>query len=177
MTGTLGPRIPHKAEVLKYWIHVPMISGSTSSRWSPDPRPDDLRIHIIPMIPGSTSRWALDPRPELWGPAPHIGPSIGDDDPKRVGVQRCSQTHMIAVVVAAAAAASAVSSQSLSVILFVWGLCDCRSLELNAKLIATKKTSKKNLDVLLNKSRRRRRRRRSLELLLVQAIWILINNG
>jgi hypothetical protein len=42
-----------------------------------------------------------------------------------------------------------------------------------------KKTSKKNLDVLLNKSRRRRRRRRrrSLELLLVQGIWILINNG
>jgi hypothetical protein len=88
---------------------------------------------------------------------------------------------MIAVVVAAAAAASAVSSQSLSEILLVWGLCDGRSLELNAKLIATKKTSKKILDVLLNKSRRRRRgrrrRRRSLELLLVQGIWILINNG
>jgi hypothetical protein len=30
MTGTLGPRIPHKAEVLKYWILVLMISGSTS---------------------------------------------------------------------------------------------------------------------------------------------------
>jgi hypothetical protein len=50
---------------------------------------------------------------------------------------------MIAVVFAAAAAASAVSSQSLSVILFVWGLCDCRSLELNAKLIATKKLRRK----------------------------------
>jgi hypothetical protein len=50
---------------------------------------------------------------------------------------------MIAVVVAAAAAASAVSSQSLSDILLVWGLCDCRSLELITKLIATKKLRRK----------------------------------
>jgi hypothetical protein len=46
---------------------------------------------------------------------------------------------MIAVVVAAAAAASAVSSE----ILLVWGQCDCRSLELIAKLIATKKLRRK----------------------------------
>jgi hypothetical protein len=50
---------------------------------------------------------------------------------------------MIAVVVAAAAAASAVSSQSLSEILLLWGLCDCGSLELITKLIATKKLRRK----------------------------------
>lgn len=162
MTGTLGPRIPHKAEVLKYWILVLMISGSTS-RWSLDPRPDELWIHVLNS--GSRpSYWPLDRRRR--SKACRRAEVL--TDAHDCCCRRSSSRRKCGLVAEPFGNSFSVGTVRLPII------------GIDHQVDRHKKTSKRNLDVLLNKSRRRRRRSRrriSLELLLVQGIWILINNG
>lgn len=136
-------------------------TGSTS-RWSPDPHPNDLWIHV-PMSFGSTS-WSVGSRPS-YRPL---------DRRRRSKACRRAEVHTDAHDCCCRRSSSrrkcGLVGNSFSV-----GTVRLPIIGIDRQVDRHKKTSKKNLEVLLNKSRRRRRR--SLEELLVQGIWILVNNG